>query len=70
MTEQPERMWSTDRDMQLKMQRLYLFALQAKKMTPADALTHMYTAALTINQSGNPLPAYKAQLVFEVAAQE
>jgi hypothetical protein len=70
MSDQPERMWSTDRDQQLKMQRLYLYALQAKKMDYAQAQTYMYAAFLTINQSGNPLPSHKAQLVFEIAAQE
>ena len=70
MNEHPERLWSTDRDQQLKMQRLYLCALQAKTMPYSEALTYMYSAFLMINQAGNQLPSHKAQLVFEVAAQE
>ena len=68
--EKPERMWSTDRDQQLKMQRLYVACLEAKGMPLEQAQTYIYAATIMINSSGNVLPSYRAQLVFEAAAAE
>ena len=70
MSNEPERMWSTDRDQQVKMQRLYLAAMQARKMPEGQKETYLYAAFLVISNSGAILPAHKAQLVFEVVAQE
>lgn len=67
-----ERLWSTNRTEQLQMQRLYLAALQAKKLPLSEQWTHLYAAMLETVRigGGGVLPAFKAQLVFEAAAQE
>lgn len=70
--DQGERVWSYDRGEQIQMQMLYLACLGMKgqKYTDAEALTNLYTTTLKMNLSGSPLPAFKAQLVFEAAMQE
>jgi hypothetical protein len=63
---------------QKQMERLYFIALTLFKAWPtgtaesntAASLTDLYTHILSINQMGELLPAFAAQLVFEAALQD
>ena len=81
MTEEqkcPYSWFPQNRLRQKQMERLYFIALKILKEWPtgtawsntAAVLTEMYTHVLSINQMGELLPAFAAQLVFEAALQD
>lgn len=67
----PHVWFPQNRVRQKQMERIYLAALKFQREFSVDklapALTDFYTCVLSVNQMGELLPAFAAQLAFEAA---